>query len=570
MDNRVILNLPGSIEIGRIPELRDMKNVVPVLTSSSPVRFSAQVSLIVPTFFNSILKQRSLEHLLAGLSNSKTIAEVILVASDGEDETFPELGREGALKNLTVVSAPPHNRAASRNLGAAAAQREFLLFLDDDMVPKDWRIVDVLLSNLIEFGHDCALFPRRQYVRFPLLFDRWAVQQTIGSWRSGKTSSDPFFFDPIRDGTKDLPMLFCFPGCFTLIRKQAFEQLNGFDQKYVGWGYEDTDFAVRAMETLNVLNLFRKSEPFLHIDHPVSPYKSEEYHANTVKFFSDSRSVDIHRFSRRIFSGRDFGESDRKPLGPEIHLEAFQKVASSGVPLVLEELAPWALTLAQKLTSRFSYPHPEFGILHGSRAQRRAKPESDFDVLFLYDCPIQEFYTSSGSPRVEIECGGLLLFDQIATNPCYFDHRGVLELAKLANSKLFWGDVRRWSRWRRALLMKAVKNGRAFWLALAVGLRINSKKYGALTDRYFTSLVQILESARVPDDLEELISSSLPNLATHTALVLDEAQPSWREDARHRTKVFSLQVPEVWIGLDYILERSGAGDLETASYARVR
>ena len=37
--------------------------------------------------------------------------------------------------------------------------------------------------------------------------------------------------------------------------KEEFLSVNGFDEDFVGWGYEDSDFAIRLLKT----DIFRKN-----------------------------------------------------------------------------------------------------------------------------------------------------------------------------------------------------------------------------------------------------------------------------------------------------------------------
>jgi glycosyltransferase involved in cell wall biosynthesis len=256
MDGRVLINHSPRRSWGDIVELADWTPNLPSLQAEGPVDKLEPVSLIIPTFFNAELKRRSLRYLLAGLHECQSVREVILVSSDGEQHDFADLRACAGNRPIRVVESDPHNRGKSRNSGASAATSPNLLFLDDDMLLRNWRAVDVILSRLLTAGQEAALFPRRQYAKFPLLFDPFTLQQVIALWRSsGQASGSPFLYDPLAEGARDLPMLFCFPGCFMLIRRDAYQRLNGFTENFVGWGFEDTDFAVRAIRQLNVLNL---------------------------------------------------------------------------------------------------------------------------------------------------------------------------------------------------------------------------------------------------------------------------------------------------------------------------
>lgn len=560
MDTRVILNLPRAQDLGSIPELDGALETGPVLHSESPARQIRPVSLIVPTFFNAELKQGSLAQLLSGARRSAALAEIVLAPSDGEGRGFAHLAPLAEGIPIKVAEAPPNNRARSRNLAAAAASHAHLLFLDDDMLLKDWRLADAVLSAMLEGNFECALFPRRNYARFPLLYDRACLEETVRRWRAGEGAGDPFLFDPLREGTADLPMLFCFPGCFTLIGKEAFERLGGFNEEFEGWGFEDTDFALRAIRSLRVLNLFRKCEPLLHIDHPVSPYKSEEHRVNSKKFFGSPAAVDVHRFCRSVFSGEDFAGGGKALLGKGIHLRPLEALREHQVPIDLEEAAFWAGKVAEGLMERFCPPTPEFAILHGSRAGGAGREGSDFDVLFLYRGMVQDFFASRGRPRVEIECASLHAFGALAENPWLYDVRGALDLAKIAQGRLLCGSETHWQHWKAGALKQAVKNGLCYWLLLGLGLRLEPAKHGEMARRFLRSLEQLVEAARLPGRTGGLAELPLEAIGDRAEEVLREQFPAWREMEARGEKLFDLQTPEVWSALHWLAGREGKSD----------
>jgi hypothetical protein len=547
MDTRVILNRPRIQDLASIPELDGVAAGTPELKAAGPAVHRAEISLIVPTFFNQELKRASLELVLANIERSACVAEVILVCSDGEHRQFEELRSLLGTVPLRVVEAPPHQRGRSRNIGAEAASKPWLLFLDDDMILRDWRLVDVILSEAMAGEFEAALFPRRHYARFPLLYDCACLEENLGLWRSGGQSA--FLFDPLQEGTGDLPMIFCFPGCFMLIREGAFQKIGGFSEEFLGWGFEDTHFALKAIRGLRVLNLFRKSEPLLHVDHPVSPYKSEEHQENWKKFYGSPGAVDIHRFCRTVFAGENFVQAASAILGREIHIRPLEALRRKGVPLDPVEAFPWICGVADSLMERFSSPVPEFGILHGSQATGRSRIDSDYDVLLLYRGAVQDFFVSRTEPRVETECASLQTFATLAEQPCLYDHRAVLELAKIAQGKLLFGNVRRWEHWKSGVLQSAVKEGVCFWLVMGIGLNLAAEKHGLLVRRYFRSLEQIASAAGLTLLAH---SNTLHAHSVYARAALDDLLPHWREAVADNRKVFPLQVPEVWQALHWL------------------
>jgi hypothetical protein len=485
------------------------------------------------------LKRASLELVLANIGRSSCIAEVILVCSDGEHRHFQELRSLLGSVPLRVLEAPPHQRGRSRNIGAEAASKPWLLFLDDDMILRDWRMVDVILSEALAGKFDAALFPRRHYARFPLLYDRPCLEDNLQLWRTGQSSA--FLFDPLQEGTADLPMLFCFPGCFMLIRQSAFREIGAFSEEFLGWGFEDTHFALKAIRGLRVLNSFSQERitpahrpSGLAVQIRRAPGELEE----VLRF---AGAVDIHRFCRTVFTGENFVNAGSAILGRDIHMRPLEILRRKGIPLNPAEAFPWICGVADGLMERFASPVPEFGILHGSRATGQAASGNDYDVLLLYRGAVQDFFVSRSEPRVETECASMQTFSTLAEQPCLYDHRAVLELAKIAQGRVLFGDVRRWEHWRAGVLQSAVKEGICYWLLLGIGLGLAPQRHGPLVQRYFRSLEQIASAA----GLTLLPANHDPHtLSPYARAALDELFSNWKEIVADNRKLFPLQVPK--------------------------
>ena len=559
MDGRVLINHSHGQPRGHVAELAGWTPAEPRLQCHGPIGALEPVSLIIPTFFNAELKRRSLRYLLAGLEQCNSVQEIILVSSDGEPQNFSDLLPLTGARPIRVVESDPHNRGKSRNIGAAAASAPNLLFLDDDMLLRNWRTVDVLLSHLLASGQDAAMFPRRHYAKFPLLFDPFTLQQVIDLWRAqGRAEGSPFLYDPLLEGARDLPMLFCFPGCFMLMRRAAYEKLHGFTEEYVGWGFEDTDFGVRALRELNVLNLFRTGEPLLHLDHPVSPYKSDEHNANFKKFYASAERPDVHLFCRQIFRGHDFASGGEDALDHErVWTDPLHQIVKRGVPLEVARVEAGWRRVARRRQQRHLGPLPRFIALHGSRAEGTARAGDDFDVLGIYDGEVQEFFVSPGAARVEIECADQRRFEHIAAHPAIHSFTGPMELAKVARARLLWGDATAWQAWSAQLLQTALAQGWCYWLVLGLGLRRHTAKYGPMADRYFRSLGKLRAQALAE---QQFVLNGEGDFTDEAALVLaardglDKFCPDWRGRLHAGEAVFELQVPEVWTALHHLLE----------------
>jgi glycosyltransferase involved in cell wall biosynthesis len=554
--------LPHDATHHRALVLERGERIVPTLRSDLPAERLEPVSLIIPTFFNRSLKSRALRHLLAGIERSRAIEEVVLVTAGSSDGEETSLSTGPAGKRLIVVDGQPNRRGPSRNLGAAAASNDLLLFLDDDMLLRDWRAVDVLVSAMLDSRADSALFPRRHYARFPLLYRPAELERFVARWRSEADAlEDPDLIDPIRHGSPYRTMTFCFPGCFMLIARAAYERIGGFPSEYEGWGFEDAVVALRAVGSLRVLNLFRRGEPLLHIDHPVSPYKTEEYRANLQKFSASQSPMALDWLCRRIFKGADFpAEGSRGPVVSE-YLEPLTAIAESyRIPLVADEVASNYRAILRNRLELGCDSIPAHIVLHGSRGNGTSCAGSDYDLLFLYrDGPAPEYFVcqADGSPPVEIEFSDVGKFETFATRPACYPLFGPLELAKIAQGLLLWGDAETWDRWSDWLLRTALRLGRTCWLLQALGMGLRPEKVGVLRDRFIRALGILLRRVDADPAGEAraiLAEGRLEPLAAHLRRALDAEIPGWREETAVGRRVFAFQGPEVWAALRSIRE----------------
>jgi hypothetical protein len=234
--------------------------------------------------------------------------------------------------------------------------------------------------------------------------------------------------------------------------------------------------------------------------------------------------------------------------------EPFAALEAAGIPANPDDLAAWVERVGESRARLMLNPRPEFLALHGSRATGQARPESDHDVLALYTGAIQEFFVSPSTPRVEIECAELDIFSAISEQPWCFGLSGVLELAKIANARLLWGEPPRWAAWRESTLNDAVGHGQLYWRVLYLGLKANSSKYGELLPRFLGSLRAVLTAGGLKvmsEELENFVESSFRH---RTAALLDQSTPEWRALLAAGINVFPLQIPEIWTALYALVE----------------
>ncbi|WP_235526003.1 glycosyltransferase family 2 protein [Pedobacter sp. Leaf216] len=176
-------------------------------------------------------RKTAILNLIAGLCNGiKLPGELIIVHMNEEiyglaDSLFP-------IKEYKFSSEEPIPLASARNFAASKAVYDQMIFLDADCIPST-NFVQVYENSFSE--QDSLLSGRIEYLSRsamdrPDLLDRMHEVSTI---------------DPIRGNLDQYPYHLFWSinfGC----SKNVYSKIGGFDENFVGYGAEDTDFAFSA------------------------------------------------------------------------------------------------------------------------------------------------------------------------------------------------------------------------------------------------------------------------------------------------------------------------------------
>jgi GT2 family glycosyltransferase len=143
--------------------------------------------------------------------------------------------------------------ALARNRGAADARSDYLVFLDGDCIPRR-RFVSALLrcarpgwfvaGRRVELSR--ALTANVLSTAEPV--HRWSSARWFGARAAADGLSALTPRDRRRVGARGVPEFEPHDrayGFLVGLRRADFERVNGYDTRYVGWGEEDVDLAMR-------------------------------------------------------------------------------------------------------------------------------------------------------------------------------------------------------------------------------------------------------------------------------------------------------------------------------------
>ncbi|GAA3915941.1 glycosyltransferase family 2 protein [Luteimonas lutimaris] len=185
------------------------------------------ISIIVPVFRNAGSALELVRLLrLQELPNDSTLEIIMVDDGSGDDSTSRLQQHED--EHVRLIALPRNmGRSAARNAGAYHAQGKFLVFIDCDCRPEGQRFLSTHLE-VLRGGCVASLGP----VVAPEGDDAfWSRYQNEASARRARQHARGIFYS---GSTANFA-----------VHADAYRQCNGFDPRYIAYGFEDRDLLVR-------------------------------------------------------------------------------------------------------------------------------------------------------------------------------------------------------------------------------------------------------------------------------------------------------------------------------------
>lgn len=238
------------------------------------------VSVVVSTYE----WPEALDAVLHGLASQSDGSFDVVVADDGSTEETASVvaGWQPVLgERLTHAWQPDDGfrLAGVRNLGGAVARGNYLVFIDGDCIPRRHFVAAIRRGALPGWFLAGSRLQLGERLSAAVLRDRLPV----GSWSAATL---------VRRGGRDVqgwrrltprdrrrawrPELPDFAphgnefGFCTGVARANFEAVNGFDTRFVGWGDQDVDLAVRLRRSGLRCGYAGPRSVMLHLWHPTN------------------------------------------------------------------------------------------------------------------------------------------------------------------------------------------------------------------------------------------------------------------------------------------------------------
>ena len=236
---------------------------------------------VIVTTYN---RPKTLDKVLAALQLQSYQNFEIVIADDGSGiETKRVIEAWMKKTKIPIKHAWQEDKgfraSQSRNNAVRLSQGDYLVFLDGDCLPR---------KNFL-FQHKCLSSPGYVVAGNRCLMSSWLTEQVILgkvdplNWsivdfiryrlHGGINRLDAFLTLPAncgfryRNGTRWQRLRSCNMG----LSRQDYEKVNGFDSSFVGWGFEDSDFAVRLINSGIKIKLGSFATAVFHLYHKETP-----------------------------------------------------------------------------------------------------------------------------------------------------------------------------------------------------------------------------------------------------------------------------------------------------------
>jgi GT2 family glycosyltransferase len=195
-------------------------------------------SIIIPVFNRASLTRHCLNALLAAPPASTEVE--IIVVDDGSSDVTPRVLADYSERIRVVTHVANQGFAATCNDGAAVATGNYLVFLNNDTIPKEgW------LDSLVRHAET---HPEAAVVGSKLVFPNNTIQHAgVVVCHDGYTRHVYAGFPAEHPAVNKTRCFRAVTGACMLVRREAFEAASGFDTAFVN-GYEDHDLCLRLGE----------------------------------------------------------------------------------------------------------------------------------------------------------------------------------------------------------------------------------------------------------------------------------------------------------------------------------
>ena len=263
-----------------------------------------KISVIVTTYNWSNALRMVLDALVA---QKTTHPFEIIVADDGSGTETAEVIRN--LKNRVSIpilhiwhTNEGFRAAAIRNKAILAAEGDYIIFLDGDCIPRlnfITRHLELLEAKTFIVGNRVLL--SRAFTISALAemlpLHRWPLWRWFMAYFKGYCNrvlpflTQPFMYLRLKTKSRWKGA----KGCNLGMWKQDLLNINGWEENFTGWGYEDSDLVIRLLRSGVQRKNGRFYIPVIHLWHPENDRSQERRNWAKLKATETDKQINAEK-----------------------------------------------------------------------------------------------------------------------------------------------------------------------------------------------------------------------------------------------------------------------------------
>lgn len=368
-------------------------------------RVEWNVDVVVPFGPTTATRPGSLSVVLETLGQLRSLERLVVVANGVErSKAEDELAlAPGVIPKVDLVHVERANLAAARNVGAGRGSADYLLFCDADTLPGPETVQNLpWLASQDSF----CMGALRRFIPLSMNIDEIRCAAVAGDWAylDDVATAQPAYAtdDSYAQVKPPLVARYTFLGSFGLVPRVLFETVNGFDERYEGWGLEDVDL-IRKLVQKARCKLMKGSRVW-HIDHFVEPFRSANHWLKNWETYV--RGVEEHGLllPNELLSGEIWPVNPRGAwLRPRKRRISHKRINT--LPLLGEYKEVLAVCVDRRVGDR-----RVAGVLLYGSARCKEEPH-DIDILTLVLGKDVHSHTCEGHGEIVVEDKRLSLLD---------------------------------------------------------------------------------------------------------------------------------------------------------------
>lgn len=241
-----------------------------------------QVALLITTYN----RPDALNAVLESVYGQTRLPNEVIVCDDGSTAATRSLITSWTAKlpvRYAWVSDQQFRASKTRNLGILKSQSELLIFVDGDcLLPPSFIETQIQLARpgyVVAGGRRLLTSKQTESI----LVGREPLGAAFRSWKFTR-----YPLGPLRNlKTKDWSTV---RTCNLSVHRDDVIKIAGFDEKFIGWGLEDTDFVFRLIRSGIKIRSGRLGVCVAHLHHEEN--SRDQLSANTTRFAETVASPD--------------------------------------------------------------------------------------------------------------------------------------------------------------------------------------------------------------------------------------------------------------------------------------